>query len=79
MASSYRRAVSASGQPGPDPVPGQVLDHAVVLVPPAELAYLRDQEGTDAAQPRSQIVHARTRYRLARFTGLAARVAGAGA
>ncbi len=39
------------GQTCPDPVPGQILDLAVVLVPSAELAHLGDVEIADGAKP----------------------------
>src|SRR5262249_36741425 len=44
-------------------VGGQVLDDAVVLVPPAVLADFGDIEVAHRAQPRSQIVHGTRRYR----------------
>jgi hypothetical protein len=42
------------------PGPGQVLDPAVIFMAPAVLAHLGHVEVADGAQPRRQIVHART-------------------
>ena len=47
-----------------DPVPGQILDRAVVLVPPAELAHLSDVQVADRAQPGGELVHGWRRYSL---------------
>jgi hypothetical protein len=47
-------------------------------VPPAEFTHLRDREIADAAQPRSQVVHGGTRYRLTCPAVVAAREAGSG-
>src|SRR5450631_1045337 len=56
------------GQPVPDALRGQVLNPAVVLVPPARLARLRDIEVAEGAYPRAQLgaIHVPRRYRSGR-------------
>ena len=57
------RCLGQRGQALAHPAGRQVLDHAVVLVPPAVLTDPGNVEVAHRAQPRRQIVHGTRRYR----------------